>query len=321
MDKNVLNAILKKHKDTEVKDASDIVTPKGVSTGSISLDLALGVPLPPGITEFAGAKGVGKTTLALESGGNGQREGYELHYFNIERAVNERSMLGVNIDKKAMKVWYPDSAESTLDIIEAIIRSGQKKFIVLDSVAAMVSEKMMAESAAKETMALTARLLSRWLPKAATLLERHESILLLVNQLRDSLNPYGGVFTTPGGKSKDFYSNEQVFLRTNKSSRLTGPESDDYQGHIVTAEVTKNRFAKPFQKAQFPIMYLPGPHIDQSREVAQLAVDFGIVQKGGAWITLPNEEKIQGMDTFVDKLREDTELFNELSVAVQELVA
>jgi len=321
MDDKIIKAILKQHKDTEVKSAAEIRTPVGISTGSIALDIALRVPLPPGITEFAGGKGVGKTTIALEGGANAQKDGYELHYMNVERAVNESSMLGIDLDKDAMKVWYPENAESLLDVIEAIIRSGTKKFIVLDSVAAMVSEKLMSESSGKETMALTARLLSRWLPKIATLLERHESVLLLVNQLRDSLSPYTGPYVTPGGKSKDFYSNEQVFFRTNKSSRLTGDEADDYTGHVVTAEVTKNRFAPPYKKATFPIFYLPGPHIDQCYEIAQLSIDLAVVEKGGAWITLPNETKIQGMASYVEKLRNDNELFENIKNNVLEIVS
>ena len=178
----------------------------------------------------------------------------------------------------------------------------------------------MVESAGKEFMALIARLLSSWLPKAATLLERHESVLLLVNQLRDSLNPYGGAYVTPGGKSKDFYCNEQVFFRTNKASRLTGMEADEYTGHIVTAEVTKNRFAPPFKKATFPIFYLPGPHIDQHYEIAQLSVDFGLVEKGGAWITLPDGNKIQGMPSYVSHLRENEEFFDKMKQDIMELV-
>ena len=323
MDQNILKTILKKHKDTVLRPASDIKIKnlKPVSTGSISLDIALGVPLPYGITEFAGGKGVGKTTIALCAAANAQKLGFEVHYFNIERSVNEKSFDGIDINRDEMQVWYPDSAEATLDIIEQVCRSGKQKFFVLDSIAAMVSEKVLAESAGKEFMALIARLLSSWLPKASMLLERQECVLLLINQLRDSLNPYGGAYSTPGGKSKDFYSHEQVFFRTNKSSRLTGEQADDYQGHIVMAEVTKNRFAPPFKKAQFPIMYSPGPHIDQSREIAQLAIDFALVQKGGAWITLPDgETKLQGMDNFVKKIREDEELFTSLKSNIMEIV-
>lgn len=324
MDGNVLKAILKKHKDTIVKSADDIKIKnlKPVSTGSLSLDIALKVPLPYGITEFAGGKGVGKTTIALCAAANAQKMGFEVHYFNIERSVNETSFNGIDIDRSTLNVWYPDSAEATLDVIEQIARSGKNKFFILDSVAAMVSEKALAENAGKEFMALIARLLSRWLPKASMILEKQECVLLLINQLRDSLNPYGGAYVTPGGKSKDFYSHEQVFFRTNKSSRLTGAEADDYKGHIVTAEVTKNRFAAPFKKAQFPIMYLPGPHIDQYREVAQLSIDFALVSKGGSWITLPDgEEKIQGMDSFVTRIREDKDLFNLLSTGIKDIVA
>ena len=321
MDERIIKAILKEHKDSIVKSAADIKIKnlRPVSTGSISLDMALGVPLPYGITEFAGGKGVGKTTIALEAGCNAQKDGFELHYMNVERSINEKSLDGLDLNKDEMKVWYPESAEATLDIIEAIIRSGKHKFIILDSVAAMVSAKRLGESSGKEFMALTARLLSGWLPKAATLLERHESVLLLVNQLRDSLNPYGGAYVTPGGKSKDFYSNEQVFFRTNKASRLTGAQADEYTGHIVMAEVTKNRFAPPYKKATFPIFYLPGPHIDQYFEVAQLSIDFAIVEKGGAWITVPDGTKVQGLPAYVKLLRESPELFENIKTKVMEL--
>lgn len=323
MDQTALKAILKKHKDTTVKIADDIRIKNlcPISTGSLSLDIALKVPLPFGITEFAGGKGVGKTTIALCAAANAQKMGFEVHYFNIERSVNESSFDGIDIDRAAMHVWYPDTAEATLDIIDSLAKSGKRKFFILDSVAALVSEKALAESAGKEFMALIARLLSRWLPKASMTLEKQECVLLLINQLRDSLNPYGGAYVTPGGKSKDFYSHEQVFFRTNKSSRLTGSEADDFQGHVVTAEVTKNRFAPPFKKATFPIMYLPGPHIDQKREIAQLAIDFALVSKGGAWITLPDgETKVQGMDSFVALLREDSDLCDNLKQGIMEIV-
>lgn len=323
MDEKLLQSILKQHKDTVAKTADDIKLKnlKPISTGSLSLDIALGLPLPYGITEFAGAKGVGKTTIALESTCNAQKLGFEAHYFNMERSVNERSFDGIALDRKALTVWYPSSAEETLDIIESIVRAGKNKFIVIDSVAAMVSEKALTESASKEFMALIARLLSAWLPKAQMLLEKQESVLLLVNQLRENLNPYAGPYRTPGGNSKDFYTQEQVFFRTNKSSRLTGAEEDDFKGHIVTAEVTKNRFAPPFRKAQFPIVYLPGPHIDRAREVAQLAVDFALVQKGGSWITLPDgETKIQGLEALVTLLREDTKLYESLTASITGMV-
>lgn len=326
MDSQTEKAFLKKHPDFEIKSAAELKIPESISTGSISLDLALGVPLPPGITEFAGGKGVGKTSVALCSAYNASQQKYKIHYLNIERSVNELSLKGIpwtKEEKENVKILYPDNAEATLDYIETVLRSadGNRNFFVLDSVAALVSEKAMAESAGKEFMALIARLLSSWLPKAATLLERHHSVLLLVNQLRDSLNPYGGAYTTPGGKSKDFYSNEQVFFRTNKASRITGEEEDDYQGHFVTAEVTKNRFAPPYKKAEFPIFYLPGPHIDRHYEVAKLAVDFAIVEKSGAWIVLPDGKKVQGMPQFVSAVRENAELFETLRSSVVGLVS
>lgn len=272
-----------------------------------------------GLPSLLVVKALVRQRLPIEGGANAQAMGFELHYMNVERSINEKSLDGLKLDKDAMKVWYPESAEATLDIIEAIITSGKNKFIILDSVAAMVSAKRLGESSGKEFMALTARLLSGWLPKAATLLERHEGVLLLVNQLRDSLNPYGGAYVTPGGKSKDFYSNEQVFFRTNKSSRLTGEQADEYTGHMVMAEVTKNRFAPPYKKATFPIFYLPGPHIDQYFEIAQLSIDFAVVEKGGAWITLPDGVKVQGLPSYVKLLRETPELFDSIKSKVMEL--
>ncbi len=322
MDERIKKAILKQHKDTMVKMATELNMDnlRPISTGSISLDMALRYPLIYGVTEFAGGKSVGKTTIALSAGANAQEAGFELHYMNVERSLNEKSICGIaNLDKEAMQIWYPESAEATLDIIEAIIRSGNNKFIVLDSVAAMVSTKRLGESSGKEFMALTARLLSGWLPKACTLLERHESVLLLINQLRDSLNPYGGAYVTPGGKAKDFYTHEQVFFRTNKASRITGAETDKFVGHTVMAEVTKNRVGPPFEKATFPISYMPGPHIDQFLEIAQLSIDLAVVERGGAWITLPGGEKVQGMPAYVKKLKEDNLLFEAIKTNVMEL--
>jgi recombination protein RecA len=323
MEDKALKAILKQYKDTHVKVASQLLIKnlRPISTGSISLDLALGVPLPYGITEYAGGKGVGKTTLGLEATANAQKAGFKAHYFNNERSVNEKSFDGIDIDRDNLKVWYPESAEATLDIIEALIRTEKNCFIVLDSVAALVSEKIMVESASKEFMALTARLLSKWLPKAATLLERSESVLLLINQLRDNVGGYGSPVFTPGGKGKDFYSHEQVFFKTTKAARLTGVETDQYMGHMVTAEVVKNRFAPPFKKAEFPILYMPGPHIDRYREVAGLSVDLALVQKGGAWITLPDgETKVQGMDAYTNLLRDDDKLYESILSSLMEII-
>lgn len=322
MDDKLIKALLKQYKDTVIKSASEVRLKnlEPVSTGSIGLDLALGVPLAYGIVEFAGQEGCGKTTIALEGGANAQKKGFKLYYFNIERSLNEKSMLGLGLNQDEMVVINPESAEATLDIVEAILRSSQKNFIILDSIASMVSEKVMAESASKEFMALLPRLLSKWLPKSVDLIERSKSVLLLVNQLRDNVGGYGAPDVTPGGRGIKFYASERVYFRTNKSKRISGEEEDNYQGHLVMAEVVKNRFNPPFKKAEFPIIYLPGPHIDRFREVATLATDLAVVERGGAWITLPNGDKVQGMEAFMNVLREHPEMFNEINDKLMEML-
>jgi len=323
IDHPVLKGLQKRFKDTSIRTASDIKLEglEPISTGSISLDLALGVPLAYGITEFAGQEGVGKTTMALEAIANAQKRGFKCYYFNVERSINEKSLAGVDIDKDTLVIIEPESAEAICDFITGIISAGEKNFIAVDSVASMTSEKVLAESSSKEFMALTARLLSRFLPTVLHKLQDKKSVLMLLNQLRENISPYGGPYFTPGGKAIKYYCSERVYLKTTKGNRISGEESDDFRGHMVEAEVVKNRFNPPFKKAIFPIMYLPGPHIDRYREVADLSIDFAIVSKGGAWITLPDgETKIQGKDAYVSTLKDNPDLYGEVERKLMEII-
>jgi recombination protein RecA len=325
MDEKMLTAIQKKYKDSVFKKASEIKLGdlKPISTGSLALDLALCIPLAYGIIEYAGQEGVGKTTLALEAIANAQKNQFNTFYINIERSLNEKSFDGIDIDRESLMVMNPDSGEKACDFIEDVMRGAENNFIVIDSVATMQSEVVMAESNSKNFMAMTARMMSQFLPKAVNLAEGSKSVILLINQLRD--NPgYGAPEYTPGGRAVKYLTSERVFFKTNKASRIVGKNDGEYHGHEITAEVVKNRFAPPFKKASIPIFYLPGPHIDKQYEAASMAIDFGVVE-GKGWLTLKNEageeiDKWHGKSNFVTALKENGDLYNTVKDRLSDIV-
>ena len=314
MDKKQLEAIQKKYKDSIFREAGEYDNSKleSISTGSLALDLAIGLPLAHGIVEYAGQEGVGKTTLALEAVANAQKKNFNIHWVDNEHSLNERSFDGIDIDKDKMQTMSPSNGEVACDYIEDVLRGFERNFIVIDSVATMQSEKVMAESTSKDFMAMTARMMSQFLPKAVNLAARSKSVILLINQLRD--NPgYGAPEYTPGGRAVKYLTSERIFFKTTKAARIQD-SSGAFVGHEISATVAKNRFDSPYKTATIPLFYKPGPHIDKQYEAANMASDYGIVT-GKAWLALNNDKgeeigKWHGKSKFVNAMKEDAALYN-----------
>lgn len=299
--------------------ASDIHDDFSVlSTGSLMLDLALGKGIAPGIFEYAGLYGTGKTTLSLEACVNAQKIGYKTYYMAMERAHNASILSGIkDLDLNKLTIAKPENGEECCDIVESLIRSNTDTAIVVDSVAAMcVSEKTQDESASHDSMAILARMLSKWAPKMAMLAVDRNCRLILINQLRTNIGQWGSPDMVVGGRALPFFCNEKVSLKFSKSKDLIVDENGNKIGQMVHAEVTKTRFSPPFGIADIPVIY--GKGIDRNLEIANAAIHFGLIIKDGAWFKY-GEEKFHGID-LLKQFIIDNNLYDKLKNSIMEMI-
>ncbi len=289
-----------------------------LSTGSLMLDLALGKGIAPGIFEYAGLHGTGKTTLSLEACVNAQKIGYKTYYMAMERAHNASILKSIkDLDLSKLTIAKPGNGEECCDIVESLIRSNTDTTIVVDSVAAMcVSEKTQDESASHDSMAILARMLSKWAPKMAMLAVDRNCRLILINQLRTNIGQYGSPDMVVGGRALPFFCNEKVSLKFSKSKDMIVDENGNRIGQNVHAEVTKTRFSPPFGIVDVPIIY--GKGIDKTLEIANAAIHFGIISKETGWFKY-GEEKLHGMDT-LKQFIVDNNLYDKLKNSIMEMI-
>jgi recombination protein RecA len=276
-----------------------------ISTGSLGLDLALGVGgVPRGrVVEVFGPESSGKTTLALHMIAEAQRAGGKAAFIDAEHAMDSAYArhIGVNIDE--LLVSQPDNGEQALEITELLIRSGALDIVVIDSVAALTPRAELEGEMGDSHVGLQARLMSQALRKLAGTISKTQTTAVFINQLREKVGVmFGNPEVTPGGRALKFYASVRLDIRRIETLK----EGTEAVGNRVRVRVVKNKVAPPFKEAEFDIMY--GVGISTEGDVLDLAVQNKIVQKSGAWFSYGDQRLGQGRENVRQFLRDNPEL-------------
>jgi recombination protein RecA len=286
-----------------------------ISTGALSLDLALGIGgVPRGrIVEIFGPESSGKTTLALHVAANAQRAGGMVAYIDAEHAMDPVycKKLGVNLDE--LLISQPDSGEQALDICEQLTRSGAIDLIVVDSVAALVPRAEIEGEMGDSFVGLQARLMSQAMRKLTGALARAKTTLIFINQIREKIGVmFGSPETTPGGRALKFYASVRLDIR--RIGAIKDGEANI--GNRVRVKVVKNKCAPPFLQAEFDILF--GHGISYEGDLLDLAVVHTIVEKSGAWLSFQGERIGQGRDKSIQFLKEHPDAAQKIQVMLKE---
>jgi len=283
---------------------------KSVPTGSLSLDIALGIGgVPKGrIIEIFGPESSGKTTLALHIIAEVQKSGGEAAFIDAEHALDPVYAHALGVDTDALLVSQPDYGEQALEITEALVRSGAVEVVVVDSVAALVPKNEIDGDMGDSHVGLHARLMSQALRKLSGAIAKSSCIVIFINQLREKVGiVYGNPETTTGGRALKFYASVRLDVR--KSEQLKN--GSEIVGNHVKCKVVKNKVAPPFRTAEFDIIY--GKGISRESEIIELGIANGLIEKSGSWLSYNGEKLGQGKDKVRALLEENKELAEELS--------
>jgi len=291
---------------------------ESISTGALSLDLALGIGgLPRGrIVELYGPESSGKSTLAMHVVAEAQRNGGVCAYIDAEHAMDPvyARAIGVNVDD--LLISQPDTGEQALEIVDMLIRSGALDVIVIDSVAALTPRAEIEGEMGDSHVGLQARLMSQALRKVTANLNKSDTIALFINQLREKIGVmYGSPEVTPGGRALKFYSSVRLDIRRVESIK----DGTEVVGNRTRVKVVKNKVASPFKQAEFDIMY--GQGISREGSILDVSVEFGFVKKAGAWFTYEGEQLGQGRENVKNFLRENPQLMAEIDQRVRDHIA
>ena len=280
-----------------------------ISTGSLSLDIALGIGgLPKGrIVEIYGPESSGKTTLSLHCIAEGQKNGGNVAFIDVEHALDPVYAQAVGVDVDSLLVSQPDTGEDALEIAEALIRSGAIDVIVIDSVAALVPKAEIEGEMGDSHVGLHARLMSQALRKLHGAISKSNCIAIFINQLREKVGVvYGNPEVTTGGRALKYYSSVRIDIRRVETLKSNG----EMIGSRTKAKVVKNKVSPPFKEAEFDIMY--GKGISRVGELIDLAVKAEVVQKSGAWFNFGDTRLGQGRDNVKELLENNDALRNEI---------
>jgi recombination protein RecA len=291
---------------------------EAIPTGSIALDIALGVGgIPRGrVTEIYGHESGGKTTLALHIVAEAQRMGGTAAYIDAEHALDPlyAARLGVNVNE--LLISQPDTGEQALEIADMLVRSGAIDIIVVDSVAALVPRAELEGEMGDTHVGIQARLMSQALRKLTASINRSKTSVIFINQLREKIGiMFGNPETTPGGRALKFYSSVRLDVRRVDSIK----QGSDVVGNRVRVKVVKNKVAPPFRQVEFDHMYAEG--ISREGGLLDVGLEMGLVEKSGAWFTYGTSRLGQGRENAKDFLRQNPDVREELERQIRESVA
>ena len=286
-----------------------------VSSGSISLDVALGIGgYPKGrIIEIFGPESSGKTTFALHAIAEIQKKGGRAAFIDAEHALDPQyaAKIGVNINDLLLS--QPDNGEQALEICEALVRSGAIGIIVIDSVAALVPQAEIEGEMGDSHVGLQARLMSQALRKLSGIINKTNTVCIFINQLREKVGVmFGNPEVTPGGRALKFYSSIRLEIRKGEQIKL----GNDIVGNKTNVKVVKNKMAPPFKTCTLEIAY--GEGISKTGEVVDLATDANIIEKSGAWYSYNGEKIGQGRENVKELLKNNKKLYDELEKKVRD---
>jgi recombination protein RecA len=273
-----------------------------ISTGSISIDYALGIGgLPRGrVAEIFGPESSGKTTLALQVIAEAQKAGGMAAFVDAEHALDAQYAQKLGVDLDNLLVSQPDNGEQALEIVEVLIRSGGVDVVVVDSVAALVPKAEIEGEMGDAQMGLQARLMSQALRKLTGVVSKSRTTLVFINQLREKIGVmFGNPETTTGGRALKFYASVRIDIRRIASIK----DGDQVTGGRTRVKVVKNKMAPPFREAEFDIMY--GEGISREGDLLDLAVEKRMVEKSGAWFAFAGERLGQGRENAKQFLKEN----------------
>ena len=290
-------------------ESADVMV-EAIPTGSLSLDLALGIGgMPRGrIIEIYGPESSGKTTLALHVVAEAQKRGGEVAFIDAEHALDPTYARALGVDIDSMLISQPDTGEQGLEICEALVRSGAIDVVVVDSVAALTPRAEIEGDMGDSHVGLLARLMSQALRKLAGSIAKTNCVVIFINQLREKVGVmYGNPEVTTGGRALKYYASVRIDVR-----RVEGlkDSSGQFIGNHTRAKVVKNKVAPPFREAEFDIMF--GKGISKMSELIDVGVKLGIVQKSGAWFNYGDVRLGQGRDNAKQFLADNPEIANDI---------
>lgn len=298
-------------------DNADLPGIEAISTGSLSLDIALGIGgLPKGrIVEIYGPESSGKTTLTLQTIAECQKKGGTAAFIDAEHALDTSyaKRLGVNVDD--LLISQPDTGEQALEIADMLVRSSAVDIIIIDSVAALTPKAEIEGEMGDQHMGLQARLMSQALRKLTANIKRSNTLVIFINQIRMKIGiMFGNPETTTGGNALKFYASVRLDIRRIGNVK----EGDEIIGSETRVKVVKNKVAPPFKQSEFDILYNEG--ISRESEIINLGVQQGLVDKSGAWFSYNGQRIGQGKENARLFLKEHPAMANEIETKIRELM-
>lgn len=300
-------------------DDSKVVEVDVISSGSLGVDIALGVfGYPRGrVIEVMGWESSGKSTMALHAVAEAQKLGLAAAYIDVEHSFDKDYAEGLGCVVKgdnAMFVSQPDHGEMALDIVDKVVSSGEFGIVVVDSVAALVPKVELDGEMSDSNIGLQARLMSRAMRKLTGVISKSGCTVIFINQFREKIGVmFGSPTTTTGGNALKFYAS--IRIEVSSSTQIKG-EGDDVIGKRTKIKVIKNKVAAPFKKAEFDLIF--GKGISRTGEIVDLAVEMGIVKKAGSWFSYGETKLGQGRDGVVAIMEDNYELCEELELKIKD---